>query len=930
MKIFTKNGILQKIIISIMICILVMFAILPHSSYAADDEGGWDLGGALIKELFQLVSWIGDMVMGALNNFMLGAPDFSSAMLDNTDVNLEPDFGSWLAITDSEYSDIKGAINPDDNGSGQAAEMDGEQVVVKTWPEGTITTSFLNSDGVYSIPNMLYSPENIFANKIAALDINFLQANTFSSIYGGGGSGDNFEQNAENRSQSAATTLKETIASWYRAFRNIAIVGLMSVLIYLGIRIIISSTADDKAKYKESLKNWFVALCLVFVIHFIMSGILMLTDRFNSLFASQTDNIVIAVQDPDHAADNRDGYVVFRTNLMGSIRFQAQRKNAYNVAAFTVLYVALVIYTCIFTFMYFKRFLYMAFFTMIAPLVALTYPIDKVGDGKAQAFNLWFKEYTMNAIIQPIHLILYTVFIGSAANLVDKNPLYALVAMAFLIPAEKFIKKMFGLDRSETAGDFGSFAGGAIAMTGMQKLAGLGGKGSKRKPSGSGARGGAGSEGNNSTIFMPARRGSFQNFKNSANGKNQQQLGANNKETQDTQQQQALAAQQAGQHGAQNNQQLAGSQAQQLAGAQTQQLAGAQSMQPFDNGVDAAYLNANQPATQDNARDISSSSTNPALVSAQPSTEKPKIKGYRRNLVKRTFKNAGRAIVRNRGAILRTAGSIAGAGVGAAIGLGAGLTTGDLSKSLSMAGIGATAGGTIGNRLGHATNAIPTAVATRIQSGVNKERTLAPGSIGNAINEEEYGMQYAQEMRRRAQNQRAREELLKDKNKQREYAQLANKMGYQGDVRNLMNAAADYQEAGIKDEDLIKNSIKAEYSRDNSTQFKGNTHEQFIDVAKFASDNKFGADYIDDDKKRNSLENVIRTQSGLDPEGQRQVAQTFADIQGRGDLYREKGTLGKPQAKILTGGEADLQEAKKAATQNNNSSKQRGRPRTKK
>ena len=667
----------------------------------------------------------------------------------------------------------------------------------------------------------------------------------------------------------------------------------------------------------------------------------MLTDRFNSLFASQTDNIVIAVQDPDHAQDNRDGYVVFRTNLMGSIRFQAQRKNAYNVAAFTVLYVALVIYTCIFTFMYFKRFLYMAFFTMIAPLVALTYPIDKVGDGKAQAFNLWFKEYTMNAIIQPIHLILYTVFIGSAANLVDKNPLYALVAMAFLIPAEKFIKKMFGLDRSETAGDFGSFAGGAIAMTGMQKLAGLGGKGSKRKPSGSGARGGAGSEGNNSTIFMPARRGSFQSFKNSTNGKNQKNLEANDKEKQDGQQQQALAAQQAGQHGAQNNQQLAGAQAQQLAGtqaqqlagAQTQQLAGAQSMQPFDNGVDAAYLNGYQPGAQDNTMNLSSSSINPALTSKPELTKKEKIKGYK-NLAKRTFKNAGRAIVRNRGAILRTAGSIAGAGVGAAIGLGAGLTTGDLSKSLSMAGIGATAGGTIGNRLGHATNAIPTAVATRIQSGVNKERTLAPGSIGNAINEDMYGMRYAQEMRRRAQNQRAREELLKDKNKLREYTMFANDIGYKGDVKNLMNAVADYQEAGVKDEDLIKNSIKAEHARaaarNEITQFDGNTHEQFVDVAKFASDNKFGKDYITDDKKRQAFEDVIRTQSGLDPEGQRQVAQTFADIQGRGDIYREKGTLGKPQTKILTGGEADLQEAKKAAAQNNNSSKQRGRPRTKK
>ena len=101
----------------------------------------------------------------------------------------------------------------------------------------------------------------------------------------------------------------------------------------------------------------------------------------------------------------------------------------------------------------------MAFFTMIAPLVALTYPIDKVGDGKAQAFNMWFKEYTVNAMIQPIHLLLYTALVSSAISLASANPIYAIVAIGFMIPAEKFIKKMFKVE-SETASGIGSFADG--------------------------------------------------------------------------------------------------------------------------------------------------------------------------------------------------------------------------------------------------------------------------------------------------------------------------------------------------------------------------------------------------------------------------------------------------------------------------------------
>ena len=39
------------------------------------------------------------------------------------------------------------------------------------------------------------------------------------------------------------------------------------------------------------------------------------------------------------------------------------------------------------------------FLTVIAPLVALSYPIDKIRDGNAQAFEMWMKEYTINLLI---------------------------------------------------------------------------------------------------------------------------------------------------------------------------------------------------------------------------------------------------------------------------------------------------------------------------------------------------------------------------------------------------------------------------------------------------------------------------------------------------------------------------------------------------
>lgn len=345
MKFFTQKTILQKICISIVLVVLLGTSVAMPKAYAF----GWtDLPGKLLKEFTQLIVLLADSVNGLFNQVMLGV-DWDDLMLSETDVNLDPDSGSWLAVSDDELK------KAEENGS--VLKLKRDKIDGKIFG--------LERD---IIPNILYSPENIFANKIAAFDVNFLSPNKYNPVRDDGGG------NAKKKAKSTAGELRDTISSWYKAFRNIAIVGLLSVLIYLGIRILLSSTAPDKAKYKEMLKDWLVALCLVFAIHFIMSFILMVTDRVNELFSSPiSEGMIVKI----------DNGTRFRTNLVGYVRMQANQDSVYKVVAYSVMYIAILAYTIMFTFTYFKRFLTMAFFTMIAPLVALTYPLDRVGDRKS-------------------------------------------------------------------------------------------------------------------------------------------------------------------------------------------------------------------------------------------------------------------------------------------------------------------------------------------------------------------------------------------------------------------------------------------------------------------------------------------------------------------------------------------------------------------
>ena len=268
----------------------------------------------------------------------------------------------------------------------------------------------------------------------------------------------NYVKDLTNGKTSVAKQLQPTIAKWYKTTRLIAIVGLLSVLVYVGIRIILSSTGQDKAKYKKMFMDWLTALCLLFILHYIMAFILEISSMLTKIFLN-------------NVMDNQNKDI-----LMSSLRSSIELDQTFRgTASLTIMYIALVILTATFTLQYLKRVIYMAFLTMIAPLIALTYPLDKIKDGEAQAFKMWLREYIFNSLLQVVHLFVYCLLVGSSMDFILVNPIYGIVAITFIVPAEKFIRKMFGFDKAETVGTLGAAAGGAAVMSMVNKMRQAGG-----------------------------------------------------------------------------------------------------------------------------------------------------------------------------------------------------------------------------------------------------------------------------------------------------------------------------------------------------------------------------------------------------------------------------------------------------------------------
>ena len=209
-----------------------------------------------------------------------------------------------------------------------------------------------------------------------------------------------------------------------------------------------------------------------------------------TIFDDREGSFGQAMREADIIVENESGQEIFLwpTNLMGKARMEVQlvpegisdEDLLIRQFGYTLIFVGLVIYTVLFLFRYLRRVLMLAFLTIIAPFVAMTYPIDKLNDGSAQTFNMWIKEYIFNLLIQPVHLVLYTVLIGTSLDFVADNLLYAIVAFGFMLEAEKIMRKFFGFDKASTV-EGGSALGGALAMQGINQLRRLTGRNNRQR-----------------------------------------------------------------------------------------------------------------------------------------------------------------------------------------------------------------------------------------------------------------------------------------------------------------------------------------------------------------------------------------------------------------------------------------------------------------
>ena len=291
-----------------------------------------------------------------------------------------------------------------------------------------------------------FTLDKVLFNEIPLLQVNFFQmpeAGTFNS--------------------EMITSLRKNVSIWYVSIRNLAAVILAIMALYVGIRMAISSVAEEKAKYKKMLVDWVVSLGLLFVLHYIMVFVVEINDSIVEVLRNIRDNTI--------TGDNGSLMDTIWENSFSTISLIEQ-------LSYMFIYCTLAVMTFIFFITYVKRMITIAFLIMIAPIITITYSIDRMGDGKSQALNKWFKEYIYNILLQPFQCVIYLALVNSAiASLAEEvtlaSGLIAGLMVVFMYQAENIIKEIFHFESKSVAS--------TIAQTALVTSAiGLIGSGAKK------------------------------------------------------------------------------------------------------------------------------------------------------------------------------------------------------------------------------------------------------------------------------------------------------------------------------------------------------------------------------------------------------------------------------------------------------------------
>ncbi|MBO5178764.1 MAG: hypothetical protein J6B87_00230 [Clostridia bacterium] len=361
-----------------------------------------------------------------------------------------------------------------------AIEINGYQADEANIVAASLTDLYLSigdflTDLLNKIVGERVTMQDLIFNKVTSLDPNFFNKDLIIN-------------------NETTKIMREQINKWYSFFMTLAIVAYLVVLLGMGTKVVLGSTAGGMEKLKELAVKWLAGVLLLFLFpNVIVKYAFRLNEEFvkmlakeyiheyagtglgNSTTEGEWSNEEIEFRSPEYVSrftgkSNLGGEEMNRIYQKSLDSYRAEADLARIMRAYAgitkkMIYAIIwfVLFGQLFVLVvkYYKRYFVIAILLIIFPLVTMYYIIEILRGKNGQVFSAWAKEIFVNIFIQSIHAIIYVLIASVVISRVQAditkpadhmNWILAIVAINFISEGEKIIRKLLGVDSGMDGG----------------------------------------------------------------------------------------------------------------------------------------------------------------------------------------------------------------------------------------------------------------------------------------------------------------------------------------------------------------------------------------------------------------------------------------------------------------------------------------------
>ena len=314
--------------------------------------------------------------------------------------------------------------------------------------------------------------DKIIYNKVKSLNANF------------------FDKSVNPTKSTASKFIKDMVNSWYSFLGKIVIVVYLVALVAVGVMIMLGG-AGRRASAQDMLIKWTLGIAIFYLFPYVMrysfdinEALLRMMAGENSASIGSGNNFGSGVSDltQDEIEERSPEYVTKTSYLLtlgseeataaylNSVENYTRKTDLMRIMRamagvtgrmlFVILWFVMIVQLVIFIFIYYKRYLMIAFLIMIFPITLVEYIVGTITTGKQSALSSWCKEFFVNVFLQSIHAVVYGIVAGviieqikstlASGGLSRINWIIFIVATNFVFTGEKIIRDIINAGGTES------------------------------------------------------------------------------------------------------------------------------------------------------------------------------------------------------------------------------------------------------------------------------------------------------------------------------------------------------------------------------------------------------------------------------------------------------------------------------------------------